>query len=788
MEVENVTQPDLERHKRAAELSAMDARGLSWTAWERMRLQPSEEGDALEWVELRASLGMRFGRESNWAAVGERQAGSNAFLQALERWMRGQKMSAMLLLQRFLKRYPEHCLAQLHLGLFYMEAGQASEAVATLRSLAEDRDHFAPAAFCLARIRMSGARWTEALTLLHALPPEVAAPGEREWLLGDCYRALDARDEASRFFAQAAAYSCPIPTFWNRYALFLGEVAGGEEQAITVLETGDQVTGGRLEFALTAARTSRQWVVIRCDISEKWLDAALKRGGEERSIKAESIYNGCRLFRNGKDPTALDNALRAAFDLHARYPDYSEAAFALGNVLFYYNRIREGLNYLRSGFCPGKRDWVQKSVYLFHSNYDETLSVEELAERHRDLGRAFEDAMPLLPPAEVSLDACKPLRVGFVSPDFRNHPVGYFLDAICENFDESRIEPYFYASKIEKSEVAQRFRDRSGWRDITTLSDRAAADCIRADGIHILVDLAGFTADHRLPLFALRPAPVQASWLGYPGSTGLTRIDYRISDAMVDPPGAADRLSTETIFRLSNGFHAFRPPFPYPRVMPLPALREKVVTFGCFNNLHKVNARVIALWAALLNAVPNSRLLLKHDNLALPQNRNWIRDSFRMLDIDDSRIHLKGRTDTLAKHVGSYNWLDIALDPFPYNGTTTTCEALYMGVPVICLEGDRHAARVSASFMRRLGLDDWVAGDEAEYVQIAQEKAADLEALAALRASLRQRFCESPLGRPAALAVDLDHAFHAMWHQHEHAAGPVPSPSTPNAIQPQSIK
>lgn len=776
MEVNTPTQPDLELHALASELYALDAAGASRLAWERVQTNVAVASEPSELTELRASLRLRFGKGPSVPTVGEVQTGSSVLLQSLDRWSRGQKMSAMLLLQRFLKRSPEHNLARLHLGLYYMEAGQAPEAIATLRPLVHGQKPFAPAAFYLARVRMSSARWDEALRLLHRLPSEVAAPGERAWLLADCYRALDQRDEASRFFAEAAASSCPIPTFWIRYATFLGETAGGETEAITLLETGDQVTGEQLAFALSAARISRQWVTPRCDVSEKWLEAALERGGEERSITAERIYNSCRLFRNGKDPAALDHALQAALSLHAKYPDYSEAAFALGNVLFYYNQIREGLDYLRSGFRQDKDDWVQKSIYLFHSNYDESLSAEALAERHRAVSREFENALPELPPAEVTREASQPLRVGFVSPDFRNHPVGYFLDAVCEHFDDSRIEPHFYASKIEKSEVAQRFRDRPGWRDITTLSDRAAAECIRADGIHILVDLAGFTADHRLPLFALRPAPVQASWLGYPGGTGLTRIDYRISDALVDPPGTADRLSAETIFRLSNGFHAFRPPFPYPQVMPLPALREKVITFGCFNNLHKVNARVLALWAALLNAIPNSRLLLKHDNLAIPQNQNWIRNSFRLFGIDDSRIHLKGRTDTLAKHVGSYNWLDIALDPFPYNGTTTTCEALYMGVPVICLEGDRHAARVSASFMRRLGLDDWVAGDEAEYVQIAQKKAADLQALAALRASLRERFCQSPLGRPAALAVDLDHAFHAMWHQH--AAGLVPSPST----------
>ncbi len=761
------------------ELYALDAAGESRQAWERVRGDSC--GNDLIRLELRESLALRMGNERRVLTPKEREAlgAPSQFLTALDRWVAGQHSSAILLLQRLMARHPGHILGRLHLAMFYMEAGESDKAESLLHPVMKGETNYGPACFYAGRIRMGKQDWEMALNFFGRTPRSVARTGELNWMMGTCYRCMHDRSAAFSHYASAASEHCEVGFFWYDWAELVASEKDHTEEALELLEKGDGVTGIRADYALGAAKSCRRFASPQYKATEGWLRKALGRGADEVSVTCELIYNSCRLFGNGKDPEALAEGLRLARCLHKRHPDSAAVKLAYGNLLFFYNRISHGLELLESAFQPGSRDWLPKSVYLFHSNYDEARSSEDLAAYHRAIGGEIEAAVTALAPDGLVLEKGEALRIGFVSPDLRNHPVGYFLDGVCDHFEATRIRCFFYASKVNDSELAMKFKAHPGWRNIRGVEDAVVARQIREDRIHVLVDLAGYTAEHRLPLFAMKPAPVQASWLGYPGTTGLTRIDYRIVDDLVEPEGEADERSTERIVRLADGFHAFRPPFPYPDIRPLPALREGVITFGCYNNLQKVNARVLAVWAAILQVVPNSRLLLKHDNLSIPANQGWIRESFRKLGVDTQRIHFKGRTDTLPKHVGCYNWLDITLDPFPYSGTTTTCDALYMGVPVICLEGDRHASRVSASFMRRLGLDDWVARDEAEYVQIAAAKAADLTNLSTLRTSLRQRFLDSPLGQPQALAQALEETFYAMWNAHAAGGGTLSAAHTP---------
>jgi predicted O-linked N-acetylglucosamine transferase (SPINDLY family) len=294
------------------------------------------------------------------------------------------------------------------------------------------------------------------------------------------------------------------------------------------------------------------------------------------------------------------------------------------------------------------------------------------------------------------------------------------------------------------------------------LDDRALAALIRADAIDILVDLSGHTADNRLGVLALEPAPVQATWLGYPGSTGLAAIDWRISDAIADPAGVAETLSSERIWRLADGFHCFRPPADAPPVGPAPCAGG-TVTFASFNTFAKLSPAALRLWAAILHAVPHARLLLKDNRPHDPATARGHRARFLAAGIDPARLDILPRAAGTAAHLAAYARVDVALDPFPYNGTTTTCEALWMGVPVITRAGDRHASRVGASLLHRVGLDDLVADADDAYLRAAVALAGDPARIAALRASLRERMRASPLCNAHGFARALEAAYRAMW-------------------------
>ena len=331
---------------------------------------------------------------------------------------------------------------------------------------------------------------------------------------------------------------------------------------------------------------------------------------------------------------------------------------------------------------------------------------------------------------------------------------------------------FCYSNNVVVDDTTRALQAASdGWREIAGTSDEAVAAQIRADGIDVLVDLAGHTGDGRLLAFARKPAPVQVAWLGYPQTTGLEAMDYRLSDAVVEPPGEADELSTETIVRLPHGFHCFGRPGESGRgdgceeatleVGPLPASANGFVTFGSFNTVQKMPPPLVTLWARILHAVAGSRLLLK----SLPDT--VIADRYQAMfaeqGIDPARIEFLRWARTRPEHLRLYDRMDIALDTFPYHGTTTTCEAMWMGVPTLSLCGDAHVSRVGASLLTQVGLEDWIAADEDAYVAQAIQRAADLPALAQIRGDLRGKMRASSLCNTTQFTHDLEGAYRTMW-------------------------
>ncbi len=482
---------------------------------------------------------------------------------------------------------------------------------------------------------------------------------------------------------------------------------------------------------------------------------ALKRGGHG----AHFHVNLGAAYRSSGQLGKATEQYRAAIRLDPRSAD---AHNNLGNVLQLTGDTDAAVAHLRRALEFTPDDDVVQSNLLYTLNFVPELPASEVARAHEQWGHR--QARPPGFAPNHDRDPERPLRIGYVSADLRTHSVTFFLLPLLEARDRASFEIVCYSAGVRVDDTTRRIKALSnGWADIAGESDEDVADRVRRDRIDILVDLAGHTSGNRLGIFACRPAPVQVTWLGYPNTTGLTAIDYRVTDAHVDPPGDADTLHTESLIRLDQGFLCYEPWPTAPDVAPLPASTAGTVAFGSFNNLAKVGPRTLDLWAKVLRAVEGSILVLKATPFADPGVRTLFESRFKARGITRGRLRLLPEEPSVNRHLERYSEVDIALDPLPYSGTTTTCEALYMGVPVIALEGDRHASRVSAALLARAGRGDLVAHDDAEYVAIAVKLAADLPALAEGRRALRQSVLQSPLCDAPRFARDFETALRTMW-------------------------
>ncbi|MDP6774218.1 MAG: tetratricopeptide repeat protein [Rhodospirillales bacterium] len=458
-------------------------------------------------------------------------------------------------------------------------------------------------------------------------------------------------------------------------------------------------------------------------------------------------------------------AFRRALDVDA---DFSEASNNLGNALVEQGRIDDAIASYRRALAVKPADAEVHSNLLLGLNYLADIRPKEIFEAHLEWGKAQDAAAEASePPPPSRSPEAERLRVGYVSPDFRTHSVAYFLEPLLAAHDSVAFEVFCYPCDRRVDATTRRLRRAAThWRPIAGLSDEDALRLIREDGIDILVDVAGHTANNRLPLFARKPAPLQFSWLGYPNTTGLSAIDYRLTDADADPPGA-EELHTEALIRLETGFLCYMGPGggneKAPDIGPFPCLENGYVTFASFNNLSKVTAEVVAAWSRILGHVADSRLLLKARALADGETRRACGEMFAAQGIAAERLELHGFMDNADDHLGLYGMADFALDPFPYNGTATTCEALWMGVPVVSLSGERHAGRVGTSILNRLGLSQFAAATVEEYVRTAVGLAGRVDELAELRLGLRTRMKASPLGDAAAFAGAVEDAYRKAW-------------------------
>jgi predicted O-linked N-acetylglucosamine transferase (SPINDLY family) len=468
----------------------------------------------------------------------------------------------------------------------------------------------------------------------------------------------------------------------------------------------------------------------------------------------------------------FDEAIAELEQSCALAPEQAIAHYELGAACHQAGRLEAAIEAMARAHDLAPDHVVLHSNLLFLLNYSAQLTGAELRARHARFGERH--VQPVAAPAP---DMAWPrrLRVGYVSPDFRSHVVSSFMLPVFARHDRRRFEVVAYYSYPQADQVTAAMRALADdWVDCARMSDAELVARIRADRIDILVDLAGHAMHHRLTAFAARAAPLQLTYLGYPNTTGLTAIDARLVDAVTDPPGEADRHCVERLVRLPRCFLCYRPGPDILEPGAPPAQVAGQVTFGSFNNFQKLSDAFFDAAARILAAVPGSRLLLKAKVLDLPSAAQRVRARFARAGIEPARLELLGWAPTPESHLAAYRQVDIALDSFPYNGTTTTCEALWMGVPVVALRGERHAGRVGASLLGAVGLEELVAPDLDGYVRIAAQLAGDAPRLATLRAGMRARLRSSALRDEAGFVGMLEESYLSLWRE---KLEPAPAPT-----------
>jgi len=424
------------------------------------------------------------------------------------------------------------------------------------------------------------------------------------------------------------------------------------------------------------------------------------------------------------------------------------------------------LQHFRQAAAIAPAPSLVQSRLLMALNYPDGADDLDVFREHERWGRQIAEATTRRAgrmPARADPD--RPLRIGYLSADLRKHPVPCFLEPILAGHDPARVTPVVFCDVERPDAVTGRLRNLVGeWHETFGLSSEALVETIRAQRIDILVDLAGHAPRNRLHAFALRAAPVQVSYLGYPNTTGLPHeiMQYRLTDALCDPVGQTDKLHTEQLVRLPGCFLCYRPPKDAPDVAPPPAVKGKGITFGCFNHIVKITRPMIARWSEILHRVPGSRLMIKSKLLADLGTIGVVRDAFAENGIDDGRLILTPYADSYVVHLAKYGEIDIALDTFPYHGTTTTCETLWMGVPVVTWAGASHRSRVGASLLTAVGIEELISDSSDAYINCAVELAKDVDRMSKFRRELRDRMRASCLRNEAGFVRNLEAAYRNM--------------------------
>ncbi len=638
------------------------------------------------------------------------------FTQAQSLMQSGQLSAAATILSRLVESQPQWAEARVNLGLVLQAQHRFEEAIACVQAAIDSAPQVATAHIALGNILRDAGRPDAALAAYaaaNAIAPDVIAlnncgaihANRRDWQAAiTCYRT-------------ALALAPRYRTLWENLGTAL-EGDGMRDDALAAYQTALQL--GPVASTHDAYGVCLQSSGRQTEATTQFAAAIEK----DPQLLIARVHLAAAHWERG-DALAAVATTRALLAQHPQHADiHSDLLVTLHAT-----------------------ESDPKALFTAHC---------EWAARH---------AAPLHPQRRHTCDRTptRPLRIGYVSPDFREHPVAHFFHPLLAAHSPDAVHVTCYSDVKNPDAMTQALQQQaSAWRIIHGFSDDTVATIVREDQIDILIDLAGHTAHHRLLVFARKPAPVQATYLGYFDTTGLTSIDYRITDAWADPPGA-EKYYTEQLVRLPSGFNCYAPPAEAPAVT-LRAPSNEII-FGSFNQLVKITPAVVALWAQLLREIPHARLLLKAGSSGDPLTQASYRAQFAAHGIVSDRLIIAPPVTSVAEHLGTYAQIDIALDPFPFNGATTTCEALWMGVPVITLAGQTHAGRVGTSVLSRVGLSHCIATTPEEYVAIAAQLANDHSQRATLRRSLRETMQTSSLCDAKHLTHELEAAYREMWRK-----------------------
>ena len=667
----------------------------------------------------------------------------------------GQSERGIASLRRAIELAPGLAAAHNNLGLALFQVGRTDEAIEAHRRAielapdhAEAQNHLGNALATLGRLEEAIEAYRRAIEL---------QPGFAEALgnLGNPLGTLGRFDEAIEAYSRAIALRPDVVHVHNN----LGNVLRKK---------------GRLDDAIAAYRRA---IALRPELVEAHNNLGNALNDKGRLDEAIDAYRRAIALRPNyaeaysnlgvafKGKGWLDEAIAALGRAAELNPNLPEVPFNLGSSLLVRGDREEANRAYRRALELRPGNVAAHSSLLTCEQYQSGATLAALARAHAEWDERH--AAPFRAgwkPWDIDRDAERPLRLGFVSPDLYRHPLGHFLVRVLKNLDRRVFAIVCYCTGRSRDALSDRIAAAaSEWHDVAGLDDDSLAARIRDDRIDILFDLSGHTIDNRLLVFARRPAPIQITWIGYVGTTGLAAMDYLIADRFHVPPGS-EQYYRERVLRMPDGYVCYDPPAEAPEVGPQPALERGHVTFGCFNNLAKITPEVLAVWAQIVGQVPGSRLLLVSPALDGATARQRTEAEFVAAGGDSDRLELRG-TMPWRLLLAAYNTIDLALDPFPYSGGLTTCEALWMGVPVVTCPGETFAGRHSLSHLANIGLTETVAGDTCEYVALAVRLAGDLPRLAALRAGLRERMARSPLCDGARFAGHLSQQLRDVWRQ-----------------------
>jgi len=632
----------------------------------------------------------------------------------------GRYEEAVISFRRALERAPDFAEAHLSLGLALFNQGRLAEAGQCFQQALAIRPDLVPAHYNLGLILIRQDRLDEAADCYRnalALRPDLA---EAHLNLGLVYSRQDRLDEAGDSYRAALALKPGLVLAHYNLGLAL-------------------YNQGRLN---EAADSYRKALALQPDHVETHLDLSLLYG----------------------DVGRVDESVACAREALAVDPRHAKAHLSLGIALLRQGRIDEAADCCRRALELDSGLVDAHSALLMVMQYSAAGAATEFLAEHRRFADRFETPLqPRRRPHANTRDPERRLRLGYVSADFCYHSVAFFFQPILAAHDRDSFEVACYSNSNQHDAMADRLQagaDR--WVPCRGLTDEQLAERVRADAIDILVDLSGHTRGNRLLAFARRPAPVQVTYLGYPGTTGLEAMDYRLCTADTDPPGA-EAWHSERLFRLPRSLWVYRPPVELAGdAGSAPAARSDTITFGSMNMLAKVSPQTFSLWAGILLRLPEARLAMT----GIPEGdaRTLIRQRFTAQGIAAERLELHGKL-AYVDYRELLRRIDIALDPFPYNGTTTTCDTLWRGIPMVSLAGETSVARSGYALLKMVELEELVAPDEAAYVRIAVELARDADRLMALRAGLRARFEASPLRDEGGFTRELETAYRTMWRE-----------------------